>query len=80
MRGRGVARGYPEVVIEDFFNVLGPGESEAPKSVVPDDALTKEPICGTEVSDAKAGSENGLEVKDEGTITADEDTVVDVDG
>ncbi len=61
--------------------VLRMAESEGPIGTIPDNTTTKEPSCWTEVLvDVEAGRKGGLEVDEEGSVAADENAVVDVDG
>ena len=47
---------------------------------IPNNTTTKEPSCKTEILEVEAGGKGGLEVDEEGPVTADENRVVDVDG
>ncbi len=65
---------------EDVVGLLELAESEGPMDTIPNNTTTKEPSSRTEILDVEAGGKAGLEVAEEGHVTAYENAIVDVDG
>ena len=83
-RGHGSERSRVErkhlEVREYVVNVIGMRESDGPMSPGPNNATIKEPSRETEILDVATGSERGIEVDEERSVSDEENKVVNVGG